>query len=69
MINGVEWQGLGWVCAGGGGGLREQERELAVRKHTEAASNGSLMRDGQCGLYLITNQHSFEFSGEGKCKL
>lgn len=49
------------------GGL--QERELAVRKHTEAASKGSLMRDGQCGLYLITNQHSFEFSGEGKCKL
>lgn len=50
-------------------GLGEQERELAVRIQIEAASNGSLMRDGQRGLYLITNQHSFEFSGEGKCKL
>ncbi|KAF3696095.1 hypothetical protein EXN66_Car011771 [Channa argus] len=55
---------------GGEGGLwAHEERELAVRTQTETASNGSLMRDGQCGLYLITNQHSFEFSGERKCKL
>lgn len=38
-------------------------------REREAASNGSLMRDGQCGLYLITNQHSFESSGEGNREL
>lgn len=59
------------MCAGGGGGGGgvQRQREQAVRTQTEATSNGSLMRDGQCGLYLITNQHSFEFSGEGKCEL
>lgn len=39
-----------------------------MRKQIEAASNGSLMSDGQCGLYLITNQHSFESIGERKCE-
>lgn len=53
--------GGGWVLTLGRGRNRGRERELA--------SNGSLMRDGQRGLYLITNQHSFEFSREGKCKL
>lgn len=79
MINGVEWRGWGLgvcmcVCGGWGRGwggctrLRQRQREQAVRTQTETTSNGSLMRDGQCGLYLITNQHSFEFSGEGKCE-
>lgn len=55
--------GGGWGLTPGRGRNRNRggERELA--------SNGSLMRDGQRGLYLITNQHSFEFSREGKCKL
>ena len=32
-------------------------------------SNGSLMRDGPCGLYLITNQNSFESCAEGEWEL
>lgn len=48
--------GLNGRGGGGGGGGSE-----------DTASNGSLMRDGQSGLYLITNQQSFEFSGGGRC--
>lgn len=58
----------GWMVDGDGVGARRRER--ASRENTGwGTSNGSLMRDGQRGLYLITNQHSFEFSGEGKCEL
>lgn len=31
----------------------------------DTASSASLMRDGQSGLYLITNQQSFEIFGGG----
>lgn len=70
-LNGGDGDGVEAGREGGGGDtrLRQRQRERAMRTQTEAASNGSLMRDGQCGLYLITNQHSFEFSGERKCRL
>lgn len=60
-LNGGVGGGWGLTLGRGRNRNRGGERELA--------SNGSLMRDGQRGLYLITNQHSFEFSREGKCKL
>lgn len=51
--------GTGWGAGvGGPGGPRQRQRGSGE----DTGSNGSLMRDGQ--LYLITNQRSFELSGE-----